>query len=129
MKQLVKGSGDDSAGKASRMGIGVQGRGVGSNAGSDASLNSEMGDKEKSGSLKDKMKGIFKRSSRSPSVERKVAPPNTIPSSLQFQPKTSKEPTPSRDTREGTPGSVSTQRPLMPSSVRPLMPSQTQFRR
>jgi len=127
MKQLVKGTGDDSAGKASRMGIGVQVRGVGSTAGSDASLNSEMGDKEKSGTLKDKMKGIFKRSSRSPSVERKVVPPTT--SSLQFQQKTSKEPTPQRDTREGTPGSVSTQRPLMPSSLRPLMPSQTQFRR
>lgn len=54
------------------------------------------------------------------SVERRAPAPT-----LQFQPgKQSREPTPQRDAREGTPGSVSTQRPLMPSTLRPLMPSQ-----
>lgn len=54
-------------------------------------------------------------------MERKAAPSST----LQFQSKQNREPTPQRDTRETTPGgSVSTQRPLMPSTLRPLAPSQ-----
>jgi hypothetical protein len=121
MKQLVKSKSiEESSHTAERAArAGVQAGGVASNAGSDLSLNSEA-EKESKG-LKDKMKGLFKRSTRSPSVERK--PPGSGTSTLQFQPAKppSRDVTPLRDTREGTPSSM--QRPLT-SSMRPLQPSQ-----
>ncbi|CAG7659356.1 unnamed protein product [Allacma fusca] len=115
VKKLVKSKSiEESTTAAKVVQAGVKVAGVGSSAGSgvgsDASLNYDSDRDNPGKKLKDKVKGIFKRSTRSPSVERPKVPPQPPPRS--------RESTPKKD----TPGS--TQRPLMPteSQQRPLMP-------
>ncbi|ODN05044.1 hypothetical protein Ocin01_01617, partial [Orchesella cincta] len=111
VKKFVKAKSIEETPAAEKLMIG------GSQAGSDLSLNSDFEGKK---SFTDKVKGVFKRSTRSPSVERRL-PGTPMTSSLQLQApeRPSRGNTP---TRETTPG-ASQQRPLMPSQQRPLMPS------